>query len=157
MNAISSAEQIMHSLAKYWDLHKTTDFLFYLKNTFGTAPLKLPLFDCIYIAQAKEGDPIKGWIGGLIEQWWIVDDNGTRTILNPDLPLLPNEPENLRSGFYPKPVMKFFFSAERITTGESFGPVYTCRKTARLQLGKDGLLEFVESHILWTSYSLGQK
>jgi len=157
MDTTPTAEQIMGCLAEFWKLHRTVDFLVYLKDTFGVAPLTIPHFDCIYIAQAKEGDPVQGWIGGLINQWWMADNGGTRQIINPDLPLLPNEPDNLRLGFYPRPVLKFYYSGDRVTTGESFGPIYTCRKIARLKMGDAGPVEFIESHILWTSSSLGQK
>lgn len=47
----------MHRLAEYGNLHKTEGFLAYLRGTFGVEPPALPHFDCIYIAQAKEGDP----------------------------------------------------------------------------------------------------
>lgn len=157
MAASPLVEQILHKLAEYWNLHQSPAFLAYLMDTFGTAPLELPQFDCIYVVQAREGDAVQGWIGGLIVQWWIVDNQGIRPISTPDLPRQPDAPENLRSGFYPRPVIKFFFSGEQVTTGESYGPIYTCRKTARLEMGKAGLVEFVESHILWTSSSLGQK
>jgi hypothetical protein len=157
MGTAPSVEQIARRLAEFWGFHKTAEFPEYLKHTFGVAPLEVPQFDCIYIAQAREGDPLQGWISGLIHQWWVVDDEGLRPIVNPDLPLLLNEPENLKSGFYPKPVLKFYCSAGRITTGESFGPPYICRKVAKLEVGEDGLVRFVETRLLWTSASLGQK
>lgn len=149
-------EQIVQKLAEYWPQHKAARFLDYLKDTFGTRPLASPHFDCIYIAQAEDGDATKGWIGGSIKQWWIVDDNGTLPISNPELPILLHEPENLRFGFFPKPVLKFFFEHERITIGESFGPDYICRKTARLTLSKNGITELMGCHIIWNSASLAR-
>lgn len=157
MDRISTAAQILRRLTDYWNLHKTVDFLGYLTVTFGIVPVATPQFDCIYIAEAEDGDPTQAWIGGLIKQWWVIDDNGMRPIVNPDLPVLPDEPENLRSGFYPKPVIKYYFSNDRITLGESFSPTYICRKTARIVFDKDRVIDFVDCHVVWTSASLARR
>lgn len=150
---LATAKPIVMKLAQFWHLHKLQEFLKYLKDTFGSAPLELPKFDCIYVVQAKEGNALEGLIGGLIIQWWQVDDEGIRPISNPDLPRFPNIPENLRAGLYPRPVIKFFNSGEFITIGESFGPDHTCRKTAKLAVNSKSV-EFVESLVLWTSLTI---
>ncbi len=157
MDVQQVAEQIVHKLATFWSLHKSPDFLSYLANTFGNAPSKAPEFECIYIFQAKTGDAGQGVIGGLLEQWWIIDDDGIRKIANPDLPLQPDERENVRSGFYPRPVLTFFFSGTQITTGESFGPTYVCRKIARLEIGSEGGIELRGCNTVWTWASLSRE
>lgn len=154
MDTCPYVSQVLHQFAQYWVLHRKPCFLAYLRETFEIAPLNLPHFDCLYIAQAKEGDPIQGWIGGLILQWWVVDDEGALPIVKPELPRQPDAPENLRSGFFPRPVMKFYLSGSQITTGEAFGTDYVCRKTARLVMSEGGGIQFVDTRILWNSVSI---
>lgn len=153
MDRKMATEQILRTLSDYWRLHKTAFFLSYLMDTFGVTPQEYPRFDCLYIAEAEDGDLAQGWIGGLIKRWWIVDDNGTRPTSRPHLPILLDEPDNLRADFYPKPVIKFYFADDRITFGESFGPSYVCRKTAKLVFNNDGTTTFGDSHTIWTSVS----
>jgi hypothetical protein len=149
-----TAAQVAARLSQFWDLHKKGRFADYLRTTFGYSVCDLPTFDCLYVARIENGDTEKGYIGGILLQWWAVDDDGLRQIPNPELPTLLNEPENLRAGFYPKPVLKFYLENDRTVIGESFGPSCNCRKTARLRIGDDNTIQFFDERIVWNANSL---
>lgn len=153
MEKSTASDEIAVLLSGTWEIHRTPKFTEHLQTTFGDIKPIPANFDCIYIAQAAEGDVTDGIIGGMITQWWRVDDSGLERISNPDLPRFPNEPENLRSCFYIKPVVKFFVQDRRITIGEAFGPNLRCRKVGVLCNGPDHL-DLNDVKVKWVSSEL---
>jgi hypothetical protein len=145
-----TSESIVMRLAEAWERHKKDEFTIYLRDTFKYSCSGSPRFDCIYIAQMENGDLDSGHIGGILLQWWIVDDDGVRKTSSPKLPNLLNKPENLRARFYPRPVLRFYWENDRIVIGESFGPYCVCRKTAYLRLA-GGILRFSDERVVWNA------
>jgi hypothetical protein len=146
--------KIVSLLGSFWDLHKSDQFKQYLETTFGYCPSSAACFDCLHIAKAISGDTAKGFIGGELDGWWSVDDEGIKPVSCPNLPILLDDPKNLRGEFYPTPVLKFFEESCKITTGESFGPLFICRKTASLAFDKDGNATMVATKVIWTAKSM---
>jgi hypothetical protein len=118
---------IAFSLAGIWSFHKSEAFADHVSRTYGKHLTHLPSFECIYIAEIENGDPDKGYIGGIVRKWWMVDDKGITEIRKPQLPLTDGP-----DLFDRRPVLKFFTDGERIVFGERLGPNLICRQTGKL-------------------------
>ena len=153
MDDVVIAQRITQLLAQAWPFHQTPGFADYAKQTFGCEiqqPLKC---DGFYLAEAAIGDAAAGSIGGLIKQWWLVDDRGTTPISCAKLPRHRDAPENLRSQFYIFPVIKFFRQADVISIGEAFGPEMHCRKVGKLVFA-NSTVTVDHVRVIWSSNSI---
>jgi hypothetical protein len=146
-------QRIAQVLAQAWSFHQTPGFADYAKRTFGCDIQQLVKCDGIYLAEAEVGDATTGSIGGLVKQWWLVDDRGTTPISCAKLPSHRDAPENLRSQFYIFPVIKFLRQADAIVIGEAFGPEMHCRKVGQVVFA-NGTVTIAHVRVIWSSNSI---
>ena len=132
-------------LAGVWRCHKSDQFLDYVAKTYGKPTDRPPSFDCIYIAEAEEGDLDSGRIGGIIKKWWKVDDAGLTEVRKPQLHST-NEPVL----FDQRPVLKFFTDGKRVVFGERLGPNLVCRRAGKV-LGTQASVCITDVLLLWTT------
>lgn len=144
---------IVRVLAQAWQFHQSPAFADYAKQTFGCLPQESVKCDGIYIGEAEAGDATVGAIGGLIKQWWLVDDRGITPVPFAQLPRNRDEPENLRSQFYLTPVIKFLTQGDAIAIGEAYGPEMHCRKVGKVVLLRDQVA-FQELLVVWSSNTI---
>jgi hypothetical protein len=143
---LASAElspAIAHWLAGVWSGHRSDQFLDYLAETYGKRVDRPPSFDCIYIAEAEEGDLDSGRIGGIIKKWWKVDNVGLTEVRRPNLPAT-DEP----GLFDQRPVLKFFTDGKRVVIGERLGPKLICRKAGKVEI-TEASVGIVDVRIIW--------
>lgn len=147
------SEQIARILARIWVLHQLPAFAEYAKQTFGCEIQYLVKWDGIYIAEAECGDAPVGNIGGMIKQWWYVNDQGIFQIPRANLPRHRDAPESLRSQFYVTPVIKFLKQGHCIAIGEALGPDMHCRKVGKLAFANE-IVAVAELRVIWSSNTI---
>jgi hypothetical protein len=142
---IESSSVIALWLAGIWDLHKSSAFADYVAKTYHKRVVRLPSFECVYIAEAESGDFETGAIGGIIRKWWKVDDAGLTEIRRPQLSTT-DQP----ALFDRRPVLKFFTSGGRIVVGERLGPDLICRRVETL-LPQEASFRVADVRLLWAT------
>ena len=132
MNDKFSSDSIAILLSEVWVFHKSEGFAAYLMEIFGKSIPGQASFDCIYIAQAEEGD-IPNAILRSAAKWWQIDDSGFKTIRRPEMSE-PDAPENVRAGLYTRPMIRFYSEGNEILIGETYGPQLLSRKVGSLAM-----------------------
>src|SRR5262245_15855404 len=107
MSPAMIAECVARDLSKLWQFHRTQEFLNYVETTYQVTVSALPTFHRIYLAEADNGDIESGSIGGIINHWWVVDDDGFRTVKRPELPA------EEATMFDSRPILKFYIENSR--------------------------------------------
>lgn len=139
------SDAIAIALADIWNFHKSEAFVDHVARTYQKHVTHLPSFECVYIAEIENGDLDKGYIGGIVKKWWMVNDRGMTEIQRPELPLT-DEPVL----FDRRPVLKFFTDGERIVLGERLGPNLICRQKGKLISTKSSV-SITDVHLLWAT------
>ncbi|HVV98823.1 MAG TPA: hypothetical protein VHB77_00710 [Planctomycetaceae bacterium] len=105
-----------------------------------------PFFECVWIAEAEDGDLDAGAIGGIISRWWVMDDAGLSGEVCP-LKLRFADDSTL---FDTQPVLKFFMSGDGVVLGEWFGPRLICRKVGRVVVS-DAVVSVIDLRVTWVA------
>jgi len=132
-------------LSKLWNLHKTEGFKTHLMMTYGLRFDPLPTFECIYIAEAMEGDLEQASIGSIINKWWRIDDSGLSDVRR--IVLDSDEQTNV---FYKHPILKYYTDGFRIVFCERLGQNIISQKVGNVIL-KKGEVSVEQIQIMWIS------
>jgi hypothetical protein len=131
-------------LSTLWQRHKQMQFVDYLLDTCGCKASSPLNFQCIYIAELDSGDFDKGFVGGLVQHWWKIDDSGLRSISAPSFSSNNDSEQDL----FVTPLILFFQEGGLILISEKWGPLICCMKRGKLREGS-GQLMIEDITVLW--------
>jgi hypothetical protein len=98
-------------------------------------------FEAVVIAESEEGEVQSGWLGGVILQWWLLGENGCRSVNYRGLPAFVigmNQAEASGASTYRHLLVRFHRQQSRIVFGAAIGPHVTWRYVGWLSDSKDG-------------------